>query len=128
MVFLLNRFGSWKTGLFYQLYILNYVIFLWLRPILRCYFFCLVFLYSSLISGYRALGISLGESVMVKWYALTFMHWEYWCSGSQGPPALVTALICLQFGCNGLVSHHWWFPANGHCLGHDIKCVIPNLQ
>ena len=37
----------------------------------------LVFYIQVLINANRASGISLGESVMVKWYALTSMHWKY---------------------------------------------------
>ena len=42
--------------------------------------------------------------------------------------ALVTALLCHWFGCCRLVNTRGWFPANGCCPEHDIKCIIPNPQ
>ena len=62
--------------------------------------------------------------VTVKRHALTFMHWKYWCTGSQGPPGFGYGPSAVLVWLSWPVSSGQWFPTNGHCPGRDVKCVI----
>ena len=62
---------------------------------------------------------------MVKWYALTFVHWKYWCSSNQGHWPWLRPLLDSGLAVMGQKASVGSFPPS-HCPGRDVKRDILN--